>query len=775
MMRTILGATAAISLSLSASAWADPPQLTGSGPLGVQRGVVTEVTFQGANLAGNPQLIAPFPVTMEPAPGGDATKFKVKLTAGPGVAVGAYPVRVKTDDGISNPLLFSVGQVPQVAEAEENSTFEQAQAVPAPVVVEGQTPGSDVDYLKFPGKKGQKIVVDAHCARIGSTVDPALRLTTARRGYLASADDSPGLMTDARLVAVLPEDGDYVVELSDTKYQGGGKPIYRLLIGAMPVVDEVYPIGGKRGESVALELRGGTLPEPKTVNLPMNVPAGEKLFRPQIPGQGAPPLDVELIATLAVGEGAEVAEPADPAAPPAKGQAPATFNGRIEPAGDEDRFLVAVNPGQAYRARVLASEHGSALDGQLQILGANGAALAAGDDQNIPSPIAGATAPLVSPDPSVDFTPPAGVAEVTLVIHDLEGRGGVGFPYRIAVEPIAPTFDVKLAEGQVSIPKGGTAAVPVTVARKGYNGPITLNVIDPPAGLVVRPGTIPDGQAAGALTVSAAADAGFGAVELKVVGEGATPAGPIVRPAETLVIFAQQSVTQPQAVTVPTNEQTFSTLAAAPAQPGAVVLDAPAGPIEVVHGYGAPIPIKVTRTPGADGALAIASLPLSGGLAVPAATIAEKAPEGAATVIAAVEAPLGKVSIGLTGKGKFANVDRTFAAPLVTLDIVRPAAVELAAPGVEVKPGESVEVKGKVVRKGPFKEPVTVRLDGLPAGLKADPATLAPEAGDFTLKITADAGAAPADAAAKVALAFQVNKKDYATPPAALAVKVLPK
>src|SRR5206468_5383420 len=127
------------------------------------------------------------------------------------------------------------------------------------VVVEGAAPGSDVDYYKFPGKKGQRVVVDAQCARIGSGVDPSIRLTTASRSFVASADDSPGLLTDARLTAVLPEDGDYVIELSDSRYQGGGRPVYRLLVGEVPVAEEVYPIGGREGDTVGLELRGGTL------------------------------------------------------------------------------------------------------------------------------------------------------------------------------------------------------------------------------------------------------------------------------------------------------------------------------------------------------------------------------------------------------------------------------------------------------------------------------------------------------------------------------------
>jgi len=69
---------------------------------------------------------------------------------------------------------------------------------------------------------------------------------------------------------------------------------------------------------------------------------------------------------------------------------------------------------------------------------------------------------------------------------------------------------------------------------------------------------------------------------------------------------------------------------------------------------------------------------------------------------------------------------------------------------------------------------VTVKVAGLPAGLKADPVTLAPTESDFALKIVAEPSAAAASAAATVAPGFQINKKDYATPPAALAVKVLP-
>ena len=251
--RVRLAVALGLSAILSAQAQAAPPQISGINPLGAQRGVSTTVTVSGTNLAGNPRLLAPFKfVVAAPAPAGsDAANAKLALTVDSETPLGVYPVRVQTDDGISNPFLFAVGQLPQVTEKEDNSTFETAQVVNVPAVIEGQAAGNDVDCYRFAGKKGQKLVVDAQCARIGSGVDPSIRLSTAGHVFIASAEDSPGLLTDARLFAVLPEDTDYVVELSDARYQGGGRPVYRLVVGAVPMAEEVYPSAGARAKRSA--------------------------------------------------------------------------------------------------------------------------------------------------------------------------------------------------------------------------------------------------------------------------------------------------------------------------------------------------------------------------------------------------------------------------------------------------------------------------------------------------------------------------------------------
>ncbi len=287
MTRPLAAFSVAVGL-VAAASWAEAPKLSSNNPFGARRGEPTEVTLFGSNLEGKARLIAPFSAEVVPL-AADAASWKFRITPAADTPVGVYVCRVRTDDGLSNPFLFAVGQVPQVAEKEDNGAFDLAQPIPSPVVVEGKSEGNDVDYFRFPGKKGQRIVVDAQCARIGSGVDPTIRLTTAAHAYVASADDTPGLLTDARLTAVLPEDTDYVIELSDSRYQGTAKAIYRLLVGPVPVADEVFPLGGRKGETIGLELQRRDAPRSKHRRRDPGAEPGDRSERLPSPGHERQP------------------------------------------------------------------------------------------------------------------------------------------------------------------------------------------------------------------------------------------------------------------------------------------------------------------------------------------------------------------------------------------------------------------------------------------------------------------------------------------------------
>lgn len=764
------GALALLVLAVG-PAWSAPPRVDQTTPLGLRRGTAAELTVQGAGLSNQPRLVAPFRFTAGPSTAtADGASFKASITVDPATPLGVYPVRVVTDDGLSNAVLLAVGQFSSVAEREDNGSLGAAQVFEAPAVLEGQVAGSDVDVFRFRGRKGQRIVVDAQCARIGSGADPVVRLSTAAGAFLASADDTPGLLTDARLFAVLPADGEYAVELSDTRFKGANRPVYRLLVGEVPAAEEVYPLGGREGETVGLELRGGTLEGTATAaaGLRRGLETSTSLVRVVLPAPGAAGqmLDVESMPPLAVDDAPSLREPADPAGPPVRAAAPVVLEGRIDPPGDEDRFVVVGPSGQKLRVAVEAASLGSALDAVLQVVGPDGKALATSDDTTTAGP---PNQPArVSFDPVLEVAVPTGQTELTIVVKGLEKQGGPGHAYRVRVVPVEPEFDLELASSETSVPRKGTAAIEFKVQRRGYNGPIGVEVLDLPAGLSVRRGAVAEGQVVGSLSLSADADAPAGPHRLELVGRGQVSGREIAARGTAEIVFARQS-------NVPTCTVLQRGLAMATARPGPVALDTVATPIEIAHGFPATFKVKAAREKGGEGELTLSPPPLPPGLAIAPVKLAANASEVDVAVATTTDLAPGTVSIALLGKGKIGGEERTVGVPAVTFAVVRPAAVELAGGRVEVKPGASVEVRGKVVRRGGFADAVTVKPGGLPAGVKAEPVVVAAGATDFTLRLTAEPKAAAATASASVVLAFQVNKADY--PPAIsapLAVTVAP-
>jgi hypothetical protein len=78
----------AVMLALPASVRANPPRLTGTSPLGVERGKAMDVSIEGSGLNDGPRLIAPFDFRIEAPAGGrsDQSHWKLTLTVGTQVA-----------------------------------------------------------------------------------------------------------------------------------------------------------------------------------------------------------------------------------------------------------------------------------------------------------------------------------------------------------------------------------------------------------------------------------------------------------------------------------------------------------------------------------------------------------------------------------------------------------------------------------------------------------------------------------------------------------------
>src|SRR5688572_19162742 len=261
-----------LTLALAIAAAAAPPVITSISPRGAERGRDVTLVIEGSGLDGAAELVSRL---SSPAaligdnealkPGPAKVAFRLALSAAE--APGPHAIRVRTPDGISNPVLFTVGSLPEVNEEEPNETAKEAKPVTLPITVNGRLGPTDRDTFRFQAKAGERLVFEVEARRIGSAVDPTLHVLRADGREIALEEDSYGLDVDARIDHTFAEAGDYVVQVHDSIYAGRSPDFYRLKIGAFPYADAVFPLGGRAGSDVQVLLEGGNLPAPLTTRV----------------------------------------------------------------------------------------------------------------------------------------------------------------------------------------------------------------------------------------------------------------------------------------------------------------------------------------------------------------------------------------------------------------------------------------------------------------------------------------------------------------------------
>jgi hypothetical protein len=736
-------------LLVGSPAAAAPPTVTTLTPHGAERGKAVDLTISGKDLTPQTRLMLPFKAAQELLPDKkpNPAQVRLRLTVDPSVLPGIYPIRLATDHGISPILFFHVDALPAIAEVEDNSTFGKAQKVSVPVVIDGQCPGGDVDYFRFPAKKGQRLVIETISARIGSGVLPQIRATDAKGRFLAS-DDSQSLHGDCRLQFIAPEDGDYVVEISDSRYRGAAPAHYRLRIADYDFAAEIFPLGGRAGSKVEFVLRGGNLKgEVRVARVLPTVAPGRHIaldlgdaLRPGM----LPP-------TIALGDLPEQTYSAGKGMPMDLA-VPVTVNGRLGQKGEAHAFRLAVKAGERYRFAVEADALGSALDGLLRVSDQTGKQLAQVDDVDLPPPAPGLQG-TKSPDPVLELTVPAGVTGLNVELRDGRHRGGVNFGYRLTVERADQEFALRQPVAEVNLPRGGSVALTVPVLRRGYTGPIQLEVPGLPAGLALQGGYVPAGALQGTLTLGADPAAKMaGPLAVRIEGKALEPGKALRRRADQDLVVARDA--NVAVATIPLGE-----FALALTSPPPFTVQGPAA-VELVNGYPTTVTVMVTR----DKTQKVAAVEVTGlsplapplpGQPQPKQTLTFKpgnaAPEAAqATFLATAGPTLAEGRAGdllVQGKAKVNNADRLITGPAVQVTVVRPFRVELLTRELTLQPGEKVVLKGRIERRPVFREAVQLKLEGLPKGvtLAAPPAPVAAGATEFQIELRADAKAPPAE------------------------------
>ncbi len=725
-MRVDLGCPVVFALwGLALTATAQEPVINGATPGAVLPGQPTTVLLQGGNLAGIKGVWTSFPAQAVVANlaenGTKPDQVVIEVTPGSDVAVGLHGLRVWTDTGVSPLKLLLVDDLPTTAQAGNNTSFATAQAITLPTAVEGNVAGLTTQFFKVTVAEGQTLSLEVLARRIGSPLDPMLRLLDARGRELAFSDDAPGLAGDSQISHKFAQAGDYVVELRDIRYQGGA---YRLRIGDFPCVSTPYPLAIPRGQATAVTLAGLDVAglEPITITAPADPtisswPVSLKRAGGQSSGFG----QVSLV------DRPQFLETEPNNAPEAANRVELShdINGRFDQRGDVDRYVLKPPAGSTWVFAGITRDQGSPSDLQFKLLKADGNPLAMIDDTGVDEGWAKVTFPEE--------------ADYTLVVNDLAMRGGPDYSYRIAIKPYAPGFQLALSTDTFNIPAGGSVFATVTATRFDYGGPIELSVAGLPEGVTASRSVIGPGRNDAVLTLTAGPTYTPGQWHaIRVVGtaaDGATTA--------TADFAAPLKTRWSNMRYVPANLKT--TAAAAPtAAPGFVCT---AEPAEVVFGkqLGTTTKVRVTRAAGFDEAVAMTLQPAQNGLPPGIAVAVKNIDKGAGEVDLAIsaddKAPLGDFTIGLLGTLK--QGDKTVVQPLaIRLSLAEPLKVSAAVGEGKLPAGGELVVKVDVARNPAATGPVEVAFVNLPAGVTAAATTIPADQSTAEIKLTAAADAA---------------------------------
>ncbi|MBI3837609.1 MAG: PPC domain-containing protein [Planctomycetia bacterium] len=167
---------------------------------------------------------------------GDVLGAKTEKITLPATIPSTFGIFARDERGISpsaNP--FRLTDLANVLEVEPNNAFAEATACEAPIAMNGiiSQPG-DVDFFKFPAKKGQVFDVRVLARAYGSPLDSVLNIYRIGGASVVGNDDSGG--PDSYLRFTVPEDDTYVVVVQDHLKQGGADYVYRVEVAPVKPV-----------------------------------------------------------------------------------------------------------------------------------------------------------------------------------------------------------------------------------------------------------------------------------------------------------------------------------------------------------------------------------------------------------------------------------------------------------------------------------------------------------------------------------------------------------
>ncbi|MBM79056.1 MAG: serine protease [Planctomycetaceae bacterium] len=726
-----------------------------------QRGTTVEVRLQGVSLDDPQQIIFYEPgikaidIKLAPPPPRRGlihgawidSEVRCRFVISPDCPPGEHVFRLRTATELTNLGTFHVSpfQVLDEAETKQHSNDSRADAKPVDfnVSVRGvleSWPKGDRDTYRVQGKAGQRLSVEVDSTRISnnhygdSEYDVAARIMDSDGRVIGQDDDNSIHIQDPLLSVKLPADGDYFIEVRRSVFTAR-KTDYCVHIGGFKRPRAVFPPGGQAGTKQRFKFIGDPLGD---YSADVQLPSTSISRHVNHFGGGPSSLRIRTSPYPNVVE--DKTADVTPVA-----QIPVALNGVIDSPSDFDAYRLTVKKGEPLRVRVLSAAMGSPIDVALRIRpvnedGSMGEPEINKDDTPVTAQgifgtgFRGGGGLLEAIDPSVVWSPKVD-GEYVLDVIDTSGLGGPTAVYRVEIEPLRTAVQTYLRSrtndwtesmrvSGIVVPQGNRWTINLSLEKGQANWPKTdfdLIAHGLPKGVRLVTPRVPKGTTYWPIQFEADANAKPAASTIRLE---AKPVGSD----ETVETFSQQCVPFINHSggdawrTVRTDRYVAAVTKSAP-----FTIEVAEPQIPLVRGGELRVPVQIKRHNGYKGPveLVVGFAPRSVNTPPPLIIPPDES-TGVLQLAARSNAPLETSPFVVLGNNVRDDAMPNYLGPghvrvsskILNLRIAEPF-VEFASQPASIRRGERKAFVWNVKQNVPFEGSATVKLLGLPKGVRA--------------------------------------------------------
>ena len=402
-----------------------------------------------------------------------ADRIKIRITIPANVPCGVYDLRLQGARGVSNMLPFEVASYPNFLESKNSKPKRPDIVSSLPAVLCGQVTPGGIDYFKFTGHKGEKIVASVMGRRLVPYIadavpgwfQPVIKIVDSQGKEVAYSDDNHHNV-DPLIITTLPQDDQYTLMIHDAIFRGRQDFTYRIQLGVIPYVTGRYPAYGVVGKKVKQVLEGANLSSTKATIKAKKEGYNHLSYTSDIGTSNT-------VAFYAVPRSKTLIESPETGALLTTTTAIAdslTADSKIK------RYKVDATMGEQLIIELIGRRNGSRIDGVMRLRDKYGRVVAEADDTE--DPLQGLMT--FHADPVLKYTPKMS-GEMTLEVEDLHRGFGRDYHFLLQLHSQLPTFNAFVSPANISIPSGGTASFRVDIAGKAKR-PAHLEIIGLPKG-----------------------------------------------------------------------------------------------------------------------------------------------------------------------------------------------------------------------------------------------------------------------------------------------------